>query len=154
MQIPRAAFAIIKEAARHLLRRPVVGIVVFAQTRDGRVLLIRRGDTGRWAMPGGTLEWGETLESCTKRELSEETGAEVITRGELLGVYSHPDRDFRFHAVTIVVSARVTPPLRPPKNPLEILEVRLFEQHELPSLLSHDMTDMLRNATEGKCVWE
>jgi 8-oxo-dGTP diphosphatase len=90
VKLPKAAFAIVKEAARHLLRRPVVGVCAFARARDGRVLLIRRGDTGEWALPGGTLEWGETLQSCVRRELLEEAGVEVTQLGGVLGVYSHP----------------------------------------------------------------
>jgi 8-oxo-dGTP diphosphatase len=154
MQVPRALFTILKEATRHVLRRPVVGIVALARTKEGKVVLIRRRDTGKWALPGGTVEWGETLETCVKRELSEEAGVEVIGRGELQGVYSHPDRDWRFHAVTVVVSSRVTAPVRPPKNPLEIIEVGVFDEAELPQLLSHDMTDMLKNALANRLVWE
>jgi 8-oxo-dGTP diphosphatase len=154
MKAPRALFALIKEATRHVLRRPVVGIVALARTKDGRIVLIRRRDTGKWALPGGTVEWGETLESCVKRELGEEAGVEVVGTGDLYGVYSHPDRDWRFHAVTVVVGSRVTPPVRPPKNPLEVLEVALFDEAELPALLSHDMTDMLKNALANRVIWE
>ena len=70
----RGYFGIIKEVTRHLLRRPVVGIAVAATTADGRWLLIRRWDTGQWALPGGTVEWGETLQRAAVRELEEETG--------------------------------------------------------------------------------
>lgn len=57
-------------------RYPVVGVggVVI---RDGRALLIRRGTPpleGRWSIPGGRVEWGETLEQAVVRELLEETG--------------------------------------------------------------------------------
>ncbi len=137
-----------------MLRRPVVGIVAVASTHDGSLVLIRRQDTGQWALPGGTVEWGEPLEVCIRRELAEEAGVEVISVGDLLGVYSRPDRDFRFHAVTIVVRAKVTEPVRPPKNPVEIAEVGLFHTDELPEALSHEMTDMLHNALKGKVVWE
>lgn len=154
MQVPKAFFTLLKEATRHVLRRPVVGIVALARTRDGKVVLIRRRDTGKWALPGGTVEWGETLQSCVRRELHEEAGVEVVSTGELLGVYSHPDRDWRFHAITVVVAARVTTPLREPKNPLEILEVGMFDVVDLPGLLSHDMTDMLKNALANQVVWE
>jgi 8-oxo-dGTP diphosphatase len=154
MKVPKALYGFIKEAARHVLRRPVVGVVALATTHDGRVVLIRRTDTDQWALPGGTVEWGETLQTCIRRELAEEAGVEVIATGELLGVYSRPDRDFRFHAVTAVVRARVTEPLRRPSNPVEISEVRLFSVGELPQALSHQMTDMLSNALAGKVAWE
>jgi 8-oxo-dGTP diphosphatase len=144
--LPRAALVILKEAARHLLRRPVVGIAAAARTDDGRWLLIRRSDTGTWALPGGTLEWGETLRTALARELEEEAGTTSATVERVVGVYSRPDRDPRFHAVTIVVLARVAAPSRPPVNPLEILEARLFRDDELPKDLAHGMTDMLADA--------
>jgi 8-oxo-dGTP diphosphatase len=112
-------------------------------------LLIRRGDTGDWALPGGTLEWGETLERSIGRELLEEAGVEAVQIGRLVGAYSLPERDPRFHAVTIVVQATIAPPARAPANPLEISEVRLFERSELPSRLSHGMTEMLNDALCG-----
>jgi 8-oxo-dGTP diphosphatase len=154
VKIPQAAWAIAKEAARHVLRRPVIAVAALAKAHDGRVVLIKRGDTGQWALPGGTVEWGETLRTCIKRELAEEAGVEVISLGDLLGVYSRPDRDFRFHAVTVVIEAKVTEPLALPRNPLEITEVALFQPDELPSVLSHEMTDMLGNAMMKEVVWE
>src|SRR5688572_14133452 len=137
MGIPRGLFTIAKEILRHVLRRPVVGVSVLARTEDGRLLLIRRSDTGEWALPGGTLEWGETLRACAARELYEEGGVEGARLGRLLGAYSDLDRDPRFHAVTIVVEATIDEPARPPANPAEILEARLFDVSSLPPTLSH-----------------
>lgn len=154
MRIPRGAWVIVKEVARHLLRRPVVGIAAAARTRDGRWLLIRRTDTGEWALPGGTLEWGESLRAALPRELREETGVADVTLGRLLGVYSAPGRDRRFHAVTVLVEAEVGEPVRAPDNPMEIAEVRLFAEDELPAGLAHGMGDMLADARAGRVVWE
>ena len=150
----RGYFGIIKEVARHLLRRPVVGVAAAATTPDGRWLLIRRGDTGQWALPGGTLEWGETLQRAAVRELEEETGVQGAKLGNLLGVYSAPHRDERFHAVTVVVRAEVEAPVRPPMNPVEITEVGLFAQAELPTSLAHGMGLMLENACQSRLFWE
>ena len=147
-------FGIGKEVLRHLLRRPVVGIAAAARTEDGRWLLVRRGDTGDWALPGGTLEWGEPLRMALERELAEETGAKLRSLGRLVGVYSDPQRDPRFHAVTVVVEASVAAPDEAPQNPVEIREVRLFADAELPVLLSHGMKDMLDDARAGRTVWE
>lgn len=143
-------FALVREATRHVLRHPVVGVAAAARTEDGRWLLIRRRDTGGWAFPGGTLEWGETLTEGVTRELSEEAGVELLAPCELFGVYSRPERDYRFHAVTVLVTATVSAPQRAPKNPLEIAEVRLFEAAELPPALSMGMTDMLRDVLEQR----
>jgi 8-oxo-dGTP diphosphatase len=154
MRIPRGAFVLVKEIARHVLRRPVVGVAAVARGEDGRYLLIRRTDTGEWALPGGTLEWGEPLRQALPRELAEEAGVDVLELGELVGVYSAPERDARFHAVTVVVEARVTAPRRPPHNPVEIAEVRLFERADLPSRLAHGMSIMLEDALAGRKRWE
>jgi 8-oxo-dGTP diphosphatase len=146
LALPKGALTILKEVARHLLRRPVVGIAAAAKTRDGKWLLIRRGDTGTWALPGGTLEWGETLRDGLAREMLEEAGVERAEIVRVVGVYSRPERDPRFHAVTIVVECAIEAPTRAPVNPLEIRDVRLFEPRDLPSDLAMGMADMMRDA--------
>jgi 8-oxo-dGTP diphosphatase len=147
--LPKGALAILKEVARHLLRRPVVGVAVAAHTVDGRWLLIRRGDTGTWALPGGTLEWGETLRDGLRREMEEETGVVACEVERVVGVWSEPDRDPRFHAVTVVVLCAIEPPARPPANPLEVRETRLFTEAELPRDLAMGMRDYLDAARAG-----
>jgi 8-oxo-dGTP diphosphatase len=154
VRIPSGVLKIVKEVLRHLLRRPVVGIAAAARTADGRLLLIRRADSGKWALVGGTLEWGETLRSSITREVFEESGARVIELGQVLGVYSDPGRDPRFHAVTIVVGAIITEPDPAVVNPAEIAEVRLFHESELPTDYSHGMQDMVQNAVSKNVVWE
>ena len=75
----------------------------------GEILLIRRASDpyeGQWALPGGFVEVGETLENAASREAEEETGLKVeIVR--LVGVYSDPDRDPRGHNVSCAYLARV-----------------------------------------------
>jgi 8-oxo-dGTP diphosphatase len=132
----------------------VVGIAAAARSRDGRWLLVRRMDTGEWALPGGTLEWGETLRAGIERELYEEAGVQTLELGELSGVYSDPKRDARFHAVTIVVHACVSEPHARPQNPLEIADARLFDESALPESLAHGMTRMLEDARRGCVFWE
>jgi 8-oxo-dGTP diphosphatase len=90
-------------------RKKVPRITVDAWIVDGRgrLLLVRRGRPpfeGRWGLPGGFLEWKERTEDCCARETLEETGLEVRV-GELLGVYSAPDRDPRGHNVTVLYEA-------------------------------------------------
>ena len=79
--LPKAAYGIVHEATRHILKRPVVGIAAVARTPDGRFLLIRRADNGMWCLPGGTLEWGETLRTGLARELEEEAGVTEVMWG-------------------------------------------------------------------------
>jgi 8-oxo-dGTP diphosphatase len=76
----------------------------------GRVLLIRRGNPpfkGDYALPGGFVEIGETVEEACRREVLEEVG---LTVGDLrlVGVYSDPARDPRGHTVSVAFLARLT----------------------------------------------
>ena len=149
-RLPPAVLGIVREAARLILRRPVVGVAVAARAPDGRWVLIRRADTGKWALPGGTLEWGETFRELIPRELREEAGVEVRSIGRLIGVFSRPDRDPRFHGVTVVVACEVELPARQPMNFLEIEEVGLFADAELPNDMSMGTGDMLQAARESR----
>ena len=88
------------------------------------------------------------------RELREETGVVQVELGALAGVYSAPDRDRRFHAVTVLVHATVIGPAGPPSNPVEIASVGLFSDEELPSELAHGMTEMLAHVRAGVVPWE
>ncbi|WP_048191861.1 NUDIX hydrolase [Methanobacterium sp. SMA-27] len=67
------------------------------------VTLIKRKNPpykGSWALPGGFVEYGETVESAAIRETKEETGLDV-TLGDIVGVYSNPERDPRGHIISI-----------------------------------------------------
>lgn len=71
---------------------------------NGKILLIKRNFEpfkGKWALPGGFVELGETVEQAAVREAEEETGLEVELEG-ILGVYSDPERDPRGHIISIV----------------------------------------------------
>ncbi len=147
--LPKGALTILYEVARHLLRRPVVGVAAAVRVPDGRWLLIRRGDTGTWCLPGGTLEWGETLERGLARELLEEAGIENARVVRVVGVFSRPDRDVRFHAVNVIVECEADPPKREPVNSLEIREVKLFTKDELPRPLAMGMDDVFDAVLRG-----
>lgn len=67
---------------------PVCGAIIFDPTRQ-RVLLTRRSDNGRWCIPGGAMEAGESASECCAREVLEETGL-VVRVGRLVSVYSSP----------------------------------------------------------------
>jgi 8-oxo-dGTP diphosphatase len=153
--LPPGALPILRELGRVILRRPVAGILAVARRADGQLLLIRRGDTGSWALPGGTLEWGEPARAAVARELLEEAGATLLSAGRLVGVYTAPERDVRMHAVTIVVEAQVADTLRGPANALEVLDAAFFPLAALPGPLAYRYGEMLEQALSGAApYWE
>lgn len=82
---------------------PVLTVDCVAFDSRGRVLLIRRANepfAGQYALPGGFVDAGETVEAACRRELTEETGL-VAAKITLLGVYSEPGRDPRGPTVTV-----------------------------------------------------
>jgi len=94
---------LLDEQMRHLWRKPSLtcdGLVV----RQGKVLLVRRGKEpyqGRYALPGGFVEYGESAPDCAVREVKEETGLDTEVL-RLVGVYSEMGRDPRGHFVTLL----------------------------------------------------
>ena len=139
-QVAEGALAIGNEMLRLLLRRPVLGVLAVALDGAGRIVLMRRRDTGTWCLPGGMLEWGETLETGLARELVEETGHRLVRVRRVVGIYGDPARDPRMHAVAVVFEVEVAPPApgTPPPNLLETIEVAAFSVDALPSALAFD----------------
>ncbi len=87
---------------------PKIMVDVVVSSEEGHILLIRRVTDpyeGYWALPGGFVEVGETLETAAAREAEEETGLKVEIE-RLVGVYSDPDRDPRGHNVSCAFLAR------------------------------------------------
>ena len=133
--------------------RNVNGYVAPALTADavllkGReVLLVRRGREpfkGMWALPGGFVDVGETVEDATRRELMEETGlrGDIV---DLLGVWSAPDRDPRGHIVTVAFVLKVSGIVAVGMEEGEVDEARWFPLDALPEMAA-DHGDILAAA--------
>src|SRR3989304_1636029 len=85
---------------------PTVDIIIEIEGK-GIVLIRRKNPPYGWAIPGGFVDYGESIENAAVREALEETSLKV----ELLRqfhVYSSPDRDPRFHTISTVFTARAT----------------------------------------------
>ena len=118
---------------------PPLAADVIAEVGDRVVLIERKHFPLGWAIPGGFVEFGETVEQAAVRELFEETSLEVELR-VLLGVYSRPDRDPRGQTVTVVYAgrARGTPHARD-----DAIGVGLFIPGEPPAPLAFDHAEIL-----------
>jgi 8-oxo-dGTP diphosphatase len=84
---------------------PPIAADVIAEIDDRIVLIERKNFPLGWALPGGFVDVGETVEHAAVRELMEETSLTVELRA-LLGVYSKPERDPRGQTVTVVYVGR------------------------------------------------
>jgi 8-oxo-dGTP diphosphatase len=120
---------------------PTVDVVI-ALARDRVVLVRRRYPPPGWALPGGFVEEGETLEAAAVREAKEETGLDVALT-DLLYVYSDPRRDPRRHTLAAVFLGRAG---GEPAGGDDAAEARGFGWAELPSPLAFDHAEILRDA--------
>jgi 8-oxo-dGTP diphosphatase len=85
-------------------RNPFPTVDIIIEINGGIVLIERRNEPLGWALPGGFVDYGETLEDAAAREAKEETSL-VISNLRLLGCYSDPARDPRQHAISTVFVA-------------------------------------------------
>lgn len=146
------AWQFIKTVIGIIFRHPVTGTTIIPILPDGRLVLIRRRDTGQWGLPGGMVDWGEDIATTVRRELTEETGLELVEIRRLVGVYSSPDRDPRIHSITISIEVEARGTLAV-VDKLEISDVKAFFREDLPlGNLSHDHDRQLQDYFKGLTV--
>ena len=140
-------------------RTPALTTDCVAVDAKGRVLLIRRGHPpfeGRYALPGGFVDVGETVEDACRRELAEETGVRA-GRLELIGVYSDPGRDPRGHTCSVAFLARVARAAPTAGDDASAAEwVEAWSKCDLAfdhGLILRDAWRRLRSADRGRRAW-
>jgi len=142
----------IKTVLGVIFRHPIPGTTVIPLFPDGRIVLIRRRDTGQWGLPGGLIDWGEDITSAAKREIAEETGLQLLQIRRLVGVYSSMERDPRIHSISVVVEADVEGDFAI-QDTLEVSHVQAFLPGDLPlGNLSHDHDQQLGDYLKGLTV--
>jgi len=89
--------------------RLTIDAIILDREKNSIVLITRKAYPfiGKWALPGGFVEYKETVEDATIREAKEETSLEIEIE-RLVGVYSDPDRDPRGHTVAVAFLCRKT----------------------------------------------
>ncbi|HIK37317.1 MAG: NUDIX hydrolase [Geminocystis sp.] len=122
---------------------PTVDIIIEMGDKgeEGIVLIERKNPPIGWAIPGGFVDYGETVEAAAIREAKEETGLDVTLK-DLLYVYSDPKRDPRQHTVSIVFIASGKGRLQAADD---AINAAIFPLNQLPSPLCFDHELILRD---------
>lgn len=108
----------------------------------GIILIERKNEPRGLALPGGFVDVGESVEDALIREMKEETHLDVAI-SKLLGVYSNPNRDPRFHTASVVFVAKAQ---GEPRGGDDAKEAKLYALDEIPmDLLVFDHKDILKD---------
>jgi ADP-ribose pyrophosphatase YjhB (NUDIX family) len=121
-------------------RNPVPTVDIIIEVDGGKIILIKRkNDPVGWAIPGGFVDYGESLEEAAIRDAREETSLDV-TLVEQMHTYSRPDRDPRQHTISTVyiVKGRGLP-----RAADDAAEIGAFTQDSLPDPLMFDHKEIL-----------
>lgn len=118
-----------QEIPAHKNPAPTVDIII--QINGGIVLIKRRNPPLGWALPGGFVDYGESLEQAAIREAKEETGLDVCLVRQF-HTYSDPSRDRRRHTISTVFIATAS---GQPKGGDDAAEAQIFCRDNLPPLV-------------------
>jgi ADP-ribose pyrophosphatase YjhB (NUDIX family) len=117
---------------------PTIDIIIEIESK-GIVLIKRRNPPYGWAIPGGFVDYGESLEKAAMREAKEETnlGVDIIRQ---FHTYSEPNRDPRHHSISTVYIAKAK---GIPKAKDDALEIGVFTESNLPNEIAFDHRSIL-----------
>ncbi len=115
-------------------RNPFPTVDIIIEVEKGIVLIRRKNPPYGWALPGGFVDYGESLEAAAIREAREETSLDVELVSQL-GAYSDPDRDPRKHTISVVFIARAG---GQPRAADDAVDIGIFDRDTLPERLAFD----------------
>jgi 8-oxo-dGTP diphosphatase len=122
-------------------RNPIPTVDIIIETGGGIVLIRRKNPPFGWALPGGFVDYGESLEDAAVREAREETSLDV-TLIRQMHTYSDPGRDARFHTISTVFIAKAS---GTPKAADDAAEIGVFKRENIPGLLCFDHSQILKD---------
>ncbi len=137
-------------------RNPLPTVDIIIEVKGGIVLVERKNSPHGWAIPGGFVDYGESVETCAVREAREETGLRIRLK-DLFYVYSRPDRDPRHHTLTTVFIATAD---GFPVAADDAKAAGVFSARTLPVPLAFDHADILsdyfkcREGVDRKSVFQ
>ncbi len=131
---------LLADFSRRLFRNPYPAVDIIIRVCDGIILIYRKNPPSGWAIPGGFINYGESAEQAAIREAMEETGL-ALRKLKLFGVFSDPDRDPRFHTVSIVYTADGVGQIRPGDD---ALRAEIFYERNLPDDMVFDHRRILQ----------
>ena len=141
---PQCGFVI----RRH--RNPVPTVDIIIEYKDQGLVLIERANPPHgWALPGGFVDYGESLETAAIREAREETGLAVTLLGQF-HTYSDPRRDPRQHTITTVYVAQGE---GQPKAADDARRLAIFAPEQLPVVLAFDHSLILSDYLKVRPQW-
>ena len=123
-------------------KTPLVTVdIIIEIDGHGIILIERRNPPHGWALPGGFVDYGESLEQAALREAKEETSLEVRLI-EQFHIYSDPRRDPRHHTVSTVFIATAN---GNPRGADDAKAARIFREDNLPAPIVFDHTQILKD---------
>jgi len=124
---------------------PTVDIIIEIESK-GMVLIKRKNPPYGWALPGGFVDYGESLEEAAVRETKEETDLDVKLIGQF-HTYSDPKRDPRHHSISTVYVAKAK---GVPQARDDAIEIGIFNETNLPDAIAFDHRSILRDYFKSK----